>query len=131
MRKVAPFEGKRLARGAGLVLLGGLGSLALTFPLFGALAYVGGLFLPLVLAWSVGGIVLAVTPPGRLARAYAFGNLGMLAATISVLLVVWLRLVIAGEEPNPAIAAPLFLALVVAGLLLGVVVGLGEPQARA
>ena len=122
MRTVTSFEWKRLARGAGFVALGSLGSLALTFPLFGALAYVGALFLPLLLAWFVGGIVLA--------RAYVFGNLGMLAATFSVLLVVWLRLVIAGEEPNPAIAAPLDLALVVAGLLLGVVVGLGEPQAR-
>lgn len=130
MRTVTSFEWKRLARGAGFVALGSLGSLALTFPLFGALAYVGALFLPLLLAWFVGGIVLAVTSPGRLARAYVFGNLGMLAATFSVLLVVWLRLVIAGEEPNPAIAAPLDLALVVAGLLLGVVVGLGEPQAR-
>jgi hypothetical protein len=131
MRTVASFERKRLARGAGFVLLGGLGSLALTFPLFGALAYVAGLFLPVLLAWFVGGIVLAVTPSGRLARAYVFGNLGMLAATISVLLVVWLRLVIAGEEPSPATAAPLYLALVVAGLLLGVLVGLGKPQAPA
>ena len=29
----------RVARGAGFVLLGGLGSLALAFPLFGALGY--------------------------------------------------------------------------------------------
>lgn len=120
-----------MARGAGFLLLGGLGSLALLFPLFGALAYFAALLLPLLLVWFVGSLVFAVTAPGRLARAYVFGNLGMLAASFSVFVVVWIRLVISGEQPNPSVAAPLYLALVVAGLLLGVLVGAGRPQAKA
>jgi hypothetical protein len=48
-----------------------------------------------------------------------------------VFVVVWIRLVISGEQPNPAVAAPLYLALVVAGLVLGVVLGAGRPQAQA
>ena len=130
MRTVASFDLKRLAHGAGFVLLGGLGSLALTVALFGALAYLGSLFLPLLLAWFAGGLVFAVTGPGRLARAYLFGNLGMLVASFSVYIVVLIRLAISGEQPNPAVAAPLYLALVVAGLVLGVVVGAGRPQAQ-
>jgi hypothetical protein len=131
MRTVASFEVRRLARGAGFVLVGGLGSLALTFPLFGALAYIGSLFLPLLLAWFAGGVVFAVTGPGRLARAYLFGNFGMLAATFSVFVVAWIRLAISGEQPNPAVAAALYLALVLAGLGLGAVVGAGRPPAEA
>lgn len=118
---------KRVARGAGFILLGGLGSLALTFPLFGALGYIAGLLLPLLLAWFAGGVVFAVMAHGRLARAYLFGNLGLLAATLSVFVVVWIRLAISGEQPNPAVAAPLYLALVVAGLVLGVLVGAARP----
>jgi hypothetical protein len=120
-----------VARGAGFLLLGGLGSLALLFPLFGALAYFAALLLPLLLIWFAGSLVFAVTAPGRLARAYVFGNLGMLAASFSVFVVVWIRLVISGEQPNPSVAAPLYLALVVAGLLLGVLVGAGRPQAKS
>lgn len=130
MRTVASFDLRRLARGAGFVLLGGLGSLALTFPLFGALGYFGSLFLALLLAWFTGSVVFALTAPGRLSRAYLFGNLGMLAASFSVYIVVLIRLAISGEQPNPAVAAPLYLALVVAGLVLGVVVGAGRPQAK-
>jgi hypothetical protein len=48
-----------------------------------------------------------------------------------VFVVVWIRLVISGEQPNPSVAAPLYLALVVAGLLLGVLVGAGRPQAKS
>jgi hypothetical protein len=131
MRTVTSFERKRLARGAGFVALGGLGSLALTFPLFGALGYMGSLFLPLPLAWFAGSLVFAVLASGRLARAYLFGNLGMLAATTSVFVVVWIRLVISGQQPNPTVAAPLYLALVVAGLVLGALVGAGRPQPQA
>jgi len=131
MRTVASFDVKRLARGAGFVVLGGLGSLALTFPLFGALGYLAGPLLPLLLAWFAGGFAFAVTAPGRLARAYWFGNLGMLAASFSVFVVAWIRLAVSGEQPNPALAAPLYLALVLAGLLLGVVVGAGRPSAQA
>jgi hypothetical protein len=119
------------ARAAGFVVLGGLGSLALLFPLFGALAYFAALLLPLPLAWFVGGVVFALSPPGRMARAYVFGNLGMLAATFSVFVVVWTRLVISGDQPNPAVAAPLYLAIVVAGLVLGVLVGAGRPQVKS
>jgi len=120
-----------VARGAGFVLLGGLGSLALAFPLFGALGYLAALLLPLLLVWFAGSVAFAVTAPGRLARAYVFGNLGMLAASVSVFAVVWIRLVTLGEQPNPAVAAPLYLALVLAGLLLGVLVGAGRPQAKS
>ncbi len=130
MRTVASLKGKRLARGAGFLLLGGFGSLALAFPLFGTLGYLAAPLLPLLLAWFVGSLVLAATAPGRLARAYVFGNLGMLAATFSVFVVVWIRLVISGEQPNPAVAAPIYLALVVAGLVLGVVVGAGRPHVQ-
>jgi hypothetical protein len=130
MRTVASFDVKRLARGASFVLLGGLGALALTVAVFGALAYLGSLFLPLVLAWFAGGLVFAVTGPGRLARVYLFGNLGILSASFSVYVVVLIRLVISGDQPNPTIAAPLYLSLVVAGLLLGVAVGAGRPQAQ-
>jgi hypothetical protein len=115
---------KRVVRGAGFVLLGGLGSLALLFPLFGALV-------PLLLVWFAGSLVFAVTAPGRLARAYLFGNVGMLAASFSVFVVAGIRLAISGEQPNPAVAAPLYLALVAAGLVLGVVVGARRPQAQS
>lgn len=131
MRTVASFEGKRLARGAGFLLLGGLGSLALVFPLFGALGYFAGPLLPLPLAWFAGSVVVALTAPGRGARAYLFGNLGMLAATFSVFVVALIRLATSGEQPNPEVAAPLYLALVLAGLVLGVVVGAGRPPAQA
>jgi hypothetical protein len=122
---------KRVVRGAGFVLVGGLGSLALLFPLFGALAYFAALLLPLLIVWFAGSLVFAVRAPGRLARAYLFGNLGMLAASFSVFVVALIRLAISGEQPNPAVAAPLYLALVVAGLVLGVVVGARRPQAQS
>jgi hypothetical protein len=122
---------KRVVRGAGFVLLGGLGSLALLFPLFGALAYFAVPLLALLLVWFAGSLVFAVTAPGRLARAYLFGNVGMLAASFSVFVVAGIRLAISGEQPNPAVAAPLYLALVAAGLVLGVVVGARRPQAQS
>jgi hypothetical protein len=66
-----------------------------------------------------------------LARAYLFGNLGILAATFSMFVVASIRLAISGEQPNPAVAAPLYMALVLAGLVLGVVAGAGRPPAQA
>ena len=61
---------------------------------------------------------------------YLFGNLGMLAATLGAWFAVWIRLVISGEEPNPAVAAPLYLALVLAGLVVGLVVGARRRMAQ-
>ncbi len=130
MRTVERFDLKTPARFAGYLLVGGLGTIALTLPLFGFLGYWAGLLLPLLLAWFVAGAVLALTRPGRAAQKYLFGNLGMLAATVSVLVATWIRLVISGEEPYPPAAAPLYLALVLAGLALGMVVGARRRKAQ-
>jgi hypothetical protein len=54
----------------------------------------------------------------------------MLAATLGAWFAVWIRLVISGEEPNPAVAAPLYLALVLAGLVVGLVVGARRRMAQ-
>jgi len=130
MRTVERFDLKTPARFAGYLLVGGLGTIALTLPLFGFLGYWAGLLLPLLLAWFVAGAVLALTRPGRAAQKYLFGNLGMLAATLGAWFAVWIRLVISGEEPNPAVAAPLYLALVLAGLVVGLVVGARRRMAQ-
>ena len=84
MRTVEPFGVKTLARSAGYLLVGGLGALALTIPLFGVLAYLASPLLPLLFAWFVAGAFLPIVRPGRAAHMYLFGNLGVLAATLSV-----------------------------------------------
>jgi hypothetical protein len=123
MRTVEPFGLKTLARSGGYLVVGGLGALALTIPLFGVLAYLASPLLPLLLAWFVGGAVLPIVRPGRAAHIYLFGNLGVLAATVSVFVGAWIRFAISDAEPDPTVAAPLYLGLVLAGLVLGMVMG--------
>jgi hypothetical protein len=118
-----PFGPKTLARSAGYLTVGGLGALALTIPLFGVLSYLASPLLPLLLAWFAVGAVLPFVRPGRTARMYLFGNLGVLAATVSVFLGASIRLAVAHAEPDPTVAAPLYLGLVLAGLVLGIVLG--------
>jgi hypothetical protein len=122
---------KAMGSSAGYLLIGALGTIALTLPLFGALGYLASPLLPLLLGWFGGGAILALIRSGRLAQIYLFGNFGALAGTLGVFVGVWIRLALTGEEPNPAVAAPLYLALVFAGLGLGIVVGarLRIPQA--
>jgi hypothetical protein len=70
----------------------------------------------------VGG-VLALMRPGRAAQMYLFGNARHAGRDPQRVGRGRIRLAISGEEPNPAVVAPLYLALVLAGLGLGMVVG--------
>lgn len=56
-------------------------------------------------------------------RVYLFGNLGVLATTLIVFVTVWILFAVSGVQPNPTVAAPLYLALVLVGLVVGTVVG--------
>jgi hypothetical protein len=123
MRAGEPYGLKTLARSGGYLLVGGLGALALTIPLFGVLNYLATPLLPLLLAWFVAGAVLPIVRPGRATRVYLFGNLGVLAASLSVFVGAWIRFAISRAEPDPTVAAPLYLGLVLTGLVLGLVAG--------
>jgi len=103
-------------------LLGGLGSTALAIPLFGFLNYGASLLYPLLLAWFAYGAVIAVTRPARMTRVYLFGNLGVLGATLIDFVAMWIILVSVGQ-PDTAVSRPAYLAVVLAGLVVGVVLG--------
>ena len=122
MRAIASFDLRALPRAAGYLVLGGLGVLALTIPLFGFLTYFAGLLTPLLLAWFLYGPVVALLRPTHRARMYLFGNLGVLAATILVLIGEWIVVATVGQ-PNTEVTAPVYLAVVLAGLVGGLVAG--------
>lgn len=123
MRTSALIDLKTPVRLAGYLLLGGLGSIALAIPLFGVLNYAASLLIPLLLAWFLYGGILAVTRPPRMARVYVFGNLGVLVATLIAYVASLIRLAVSAPQPDTAVTAPLYLALVVAGLVIGTAVG--------
>jgi hypothetical protein len=123
MRPRALFDLKILARLAGYVLLGGLGSIALLIPLAGVLGYLSAPTYPFLLGWFLYGGVLGVTRHPRMARVYVFANVGVLFATLITSVAPLIRLAISAPQPDTAVTAPLYLGLVLAGLLIGTVVG--------
>ena len=133
MRPSASFDLKTLARLAGYLLLGGLGSIALLIPLAGVLAYLAAPFYPLLLAWFLYGGVLAVNGHARIARVYVFANFGVLLATLIAGVETLIRLAVSAPQANTAVTAPRYLALVVSGLVIGIAVGFrgGAAPARS
>jgi uncharacterized membrane protein len=129
MRASASFDLKTLARLAGFLLLGGLGSVALLTPLAGVLAYLAIPFYPLLLAWFLYGVVLAVNGHPRMARVYVLSNSGVLLATLIAFVATFVRLALSARQPDTAVTAPLYLALVLAGLLIGTAVALRRRTA--
>lgn len=123
MGATASFNLKTPIRLAGYVLLGGLGALALLIPLAGVLSYWAAFVSPLLLAWFLYGGILAGTRPARPSRLYVCANLGVLGATLIVLVASWIILVTVGQ-PNTAVTAPAYLAIVLAGLAVGLIVGI-------
>lgn len=123
MGATASFNLKTPIRLAGYVLLGGLGALALLIPLAGVLSYWAAFVSPLLLAWFLYGGILAGTPPARPSRLYVCANLGVLGATLIVLVASWIILVTVGQ-PNTTVTAPAYLAIVLAGLAVGLIVGI-------
>jgi hypothetical protein len=118
----ASVDLKTLVRIIGFLLLGGLGALALLFPLAGVLAYWAAFLVPLLLAWLLYGAILAVTRPARPTGVYLFANLGVLVGTLFMLVATWILLVTVGQ-PNTTVTAPLYLAIVLVGLAVGFIVG--------
>lgn len=123
MGATASFNLKTPIRLAGYVLLGGLGALALLIPLAGVLSYWAAFVSPLLLAWFLYGGILAGTRPARPSRLYVCANLGVLGATLIVLVASWIILVTVGQ-PNTTVTAPAYLAIVLAGLAVGLIVGI-------
>jgi hypothetical protein len=113
---------KMPVRMIGFLLVGGLGALALLFPLAGVLAYWAAFLVPLLLAWFLYGAILAVTRPARPTHVYLFANLGLLVGTLVMFVVTWILLVTLGQ-PNTTVTASLYLAIVLAGLAVGFIVG--------
>jgi hypothetical protein len=118
----ASVDLKTPVRMIGFLLLGGLAALALLLPLAGVLAYWAAFLVPLLLAWFLYGAILAVTRPARPTRVYLFANLGVLVGTLFMLVATWILLVTVGQ-PNTTVTAPLYLAIVLAGLAVGLIVG--------
>jgi uncharacterized membrane protein len=131
MRASAAFDLKTLARLAGYLLVGGLGALALLLPLAGVLSYLATPFYPLLLGWFLYGGVLAVTRHSRMARVYVFANCGVLLATLIASVASLVRLAVSPPQPDTAVTAPLYLALVLAGLVTGTAVGYRRRTAPA
>jgi hypothetical protein len=50
-------------------------------------------------------------------------NFGVLLATLIVSVATWIRLAVSAPQPDTAVTAPMYLALVLAGLLIGTAVG--------
>jgi hydrogenase-4 membrane subunit HyfE len=96
--------------------------LALVSSLAGVLGYWAALLYPLLLAWFLAGGILAITRPARQSRLYVWANLGVLVATLIVLLASWVILVTVGQLSS-TVTAPAYLAIVLAGLGGGLIVG--------
>jgi hypothetical protein len=123
MRTSASVDLKTPARLAGYLLLGGLGSVALLIPLAGVLSYLAVPLYPVLLAWFLYGGPLALTRHPRMARVYIFANAGVLVATLIASVATLIRLAVSAPQPDTAVTAPLYLALVLAGLVIGTAVG--------
>jgi hypothetical protein len=123
MRASSWFYLNTLARLAGYLVLGGLGSLALLIPLAGALNYLAVAFYPVLLGWFIYGGVLALTRHPRMARIYVFANLGVVAATFIASVATLIRLAFSAPQPDTAVTARLYLALVLIGLAIGTALG--------
>ncbi|HXN04563.1 MAG TPA: hypothetical protein VN895_06995 [Candidatus Acidoferrum sp.] len=119
MRTAARFDLKTPARLIGYLVLGGLGSVALLVPLAGVLSYLAVPFYPVLLGWFLYGGLLAVTRHLRMARIYLFANLGILVATLIASAASLIRIAVSAQQPDTALTAPLYLALVLVGLGVG------------
>jgi len=122
MRGSASIMWRRAFRIAIYAVVGWLGLNALAIPLFGYLNFGAALIFPLVFVLTVIGAVRAVTAGGRWAWAYVLGNIGVLAATC-VVFVAGLVELSAHWQVDTEVTRPLYLALVLVGLVVGVVVG--------
>ncbi len=70
------------------MLLGALSAIGLLIAFAGAVAYLVIVIYPLLAIWLAFGLFVAVSAgTGRAARAYVYGNLGVLAATVVVFIV--------------------------------------------
>ena len=112
------------------MLLGALSAVGLLIAFAGAVAYLVILIYPLLAIWLAFGLIVAVSPNARrMARAYVYGNLGVLAATVVVFVVG--IVVITASYPRPAdpprAAAFLYPTLAVIGLGLGFALGWQDP----
>jgi len=114
---------KTVARLLGYLLLGGLGSVALLIPLAGALGYLAAFLYPVLLGWFLYGGTLALTRHQRMARIFLFANVGILVATVLASIASLIRLAVSAAQPDTAVTAPLYLALVLAGLAIGTALG--------
>lgn len=131
MRSNASFRSLRTpVRVAGYLVLGWLGATALLWPVAGVFSYLAGLLLPFLFAWVLYGGVLALRPQPRMVRVYLFANLGILVATLLSFATIWVMLFTVGQ-PNTAVSAPIYLAVVLAGLAAGLLIGLRRPAAIA
>jgi len=114
---------KTAARLVGYLVLGGLGGVALLIPLAGVLSYLAAPLYPVLLGWFFYGGVLAMTRNPRMARIYLLANLGVLAATVIVSVATLIRLAVSAPQPDTTLTAPLYLALVLVGLAIGITLG--------
>jgi|ERR1700719_1490732 len=123
MWTAARFDLMTLVRLIGYLALGGLASVALLIPLAGVLSYLAIPFYPVLLGWFLYGGTLAVTRHPRMARVYVFANLGILTASLIAYVGSLIRLAISAPQPDTAVTAPLYLAIVLVGLGVGAAVG--------
>jgi len=114
---------KTAARLVGYLVLGGLGAVALLVPLAGVLSYLAAPLYPVLLGWFLYGGVLGVTRHPRMARIYLLANVGILVATVIASVATLIRLAVSAPQPDTAVTAPLYLALVLVGLAIGITLG--------
>jgi hypothetical protein len=91
----------------------------LLVPLAGVLGYLAAFLYRVLLGWFLYGGTLAVTRHPRMARIYLFANSGILVATALASLATLIRLAVSAPQPDTALTAPLYLALVLLGLWIG------------
>ena len=130
MRVSASFQLRTPIRVAGYLLVGWLGAMAVLWPAAGVFSYLAGLLTPFLFAWVLYGAILAVRPQPRMVRLYLFANLGILIATLLSFAAILILLFTVGQ-PNTAVSAPIYLAVVLAGLLVGLAIGLRRRPAQA
>ena len=112
------------------MLLGALSAIGLLIAFAGAVAYLLIVIYPLLAIWLAFGLFVAVSAgTGRAARAYVYGNLGVLAATVIVFIVGIVVTTASYPRPSdpPRAAAFLYPTLAVIGLALGFARGWWGP----
>ena len=112
------------------MLLGALSAIGLLIAFAGAVAYLVIVIYPLLAIWLAFGLMVAVSAgTGRAARAYVYGNLGVLAATVVVFIVGIVITTASYPRPSdpPRAAAFLYPTLAVIGLALGFARGWWGP----